>query len=123
MRELGRRLREGDWRPQRALISTYLRTQQTAQLVLEAAELNLEPEIVDELLADGGPEQAALTLETMLDDTAHALLVGHQPLLGMLVEWWAGVSQPLSPGEFVAIEFAATPGHHAGRVIQRIAPP
>jgi len=84
--------------------------------------LAVEPEVVDELLPESGPAEAAIALAARLDGTSHALLVGHQPLLGLLLEWWAGVAGPFAPGEFVAVEFATALDRHSGRVIERIAP-
>src|SRR5437899_8704027 len=95
-RALGHRLRPSGWRPQRALISTYLRARQTASLVLASAGVSLEPEVVDDLLPDHDAARVAVVLQALLDGTHHALLVGHQPLLGTLIEWWTGVSRPLS---------------------------
>jgi phosphohistidine phosphatase SixA len=122
MRALGRHLGASGWGPRRALTSRYTRALETAALVLTSAGVALEPEVVDELLPDGSLVAIAAALEAMLDGTAHALLVGHQPLCGELVEWWSGDSAALAPGEFVAIEFATRPGRGAGRVIDRIAP-
>lgn len=120
MRALGMRLRGRGWQPQRVLVSTYFRTWQTAALVLEG--LAVEPEIVDELVPERGPAEAAIALAARLEGTSHAMLVGHQPLLGQLLEWWTGASGPFSAGEFVAVEFAATLDRHSGRVIERISP-
>ena len=78
---------------------------------------------MDELLPDGSPAKAAGALAARLEAASHALLVGHQPLLGLLLEWWTGVPGHFSPGEFVAVEFAADLGPHDGRVAERIAPP
>jgi phosphohistidine phosphatase len=115
IRALGERLAREGWRPARVLTSPYTRAVETAGLVLAALPNPPRAEPCLELTPDQDPVQTARTLVTLLAGDTHVLIVGHQPLLGHLVQYWTGGAVELSPGSFVPLEFADGPRRGAGR--------
>ena len=122
VRALGGHLGRLGWRPERVLTSPYARARETASLVLDAAGVTAGIRVLKELEPERDPTTTALAVGAELGQARHVLLVGHQPLLGLLVEFWTGDSVPLSPAEFLSIEFDGVPGAHSGRVVTRLAP-
>lgn len=117
IRELGQRLARSGWRPARVLTSPYVRAVETATLVLEAVAAPPRVEPCQDLTPDRDPERVAAALAARLAGDVHALIVGHQPLLGRLVTAWTGRPLELKPGEFVPLEFADGPAlRHARRL-------
>jgi phosphohistidine phosphatase len=118
---LGNRLGRLKWRPERAYASPLRRARETAAVVLSAAGVGLEAEILSELAPECEPEDVAAALDTELGDARHVLLVGHQPLLGQLAGYWTGNPMALSPGEFLGVELEAVLARRSGQLVERIA--
>jgi len=123
VRLLGERLRASAWRPQRVFVSPLKRARETAEIVTAAAGVVAEIELTPALEPERRPEDVAATLGLELDGAAHALLVGHQPLLGLLAGYWGGAVDGLAPGELVALEFAGPVRPGAARIVERIGGP
>ena len=110
------------WRPDRIFSSPYLRTLQSAQIVAGAAI----PPVAVETLRDLEPERESsevLDTFTRLGIAAgHVLVVGHQPLLGLLVRHLTGLEQGFSPGTLVRVHFPQGPVRGSGRVVLTLEP-
>jgi len=120
---LGAHLAGLGWRPVRVLTSPLLRAQQTAERVLGAAHLTLEPEVMAELATAPGPDELLAAIAARGIDGVHVLLVGHQPLLGDTVGWCCGgPAPPLTPGQLVRVTFDGPPGHATGSLRLAIRP-
>jgi len=113
---LAAHLARDGWRPDRVFSSPYARAQQSARIVTGAAA----PPVAIELLRDLEPERDSsevLDALARLGITAgHILLVGHQPLLGLLVGHLTGAEQGLSPGMLVRVHCPQGIGQGSGQV-------
>ncbi len=84
--------------------SPYVRAQQTANLVLETRP-DLAIQTTDLLVPESNPQRLAKALE--LANVENVLLVSHQPLVGVFVDWLAGLepgSQRLGTSALALIE-------------------
>jgi phosphohistidine phosphatase len=116
----GRLAGEG-WAPGRILSSPYLRALQTARIVAQGAGVAaVEP--LTALEPEGEPEGVIEALAGLGIAGGHVLLVGHQPLLGLLVGHLTGTGRSLAAGTLVRVECAEGPRRHGGRVVQVLAP-
>jgi phosphohistidine phosphatase len=112
---LGAHLAGLGWRPERVFTSPLLRAQQTAERVLGAAHLTVEPEVMPELAVGPGPGELLAAIAAHGIDGRHVLLVGHQPLIGDAVGWCCGrPAPPITPGQIVRVTFEGPVGHGAG---------
>jgi phosphohistidine phosphatase len=120
---LGAHLSGLGWRPERVFTSPLLRAGQTAERVLGAAHLTVQPEVLPELATATGPDELLAALAGHEIDGAHVLLVGHQPLLGDTVGWCCdGPAPPLTPGTLVRVTFDGPPEPGAGTLRLAIRP-
>src|SRR6266700_3017188 len=73
-----------------------------------------------------GPDSSPLQVLDALRRTGvaehHALLIGHQPLLGQVAALLANAEASFAPGSLVRIEFAAGPAMAAGRIARALHP-
>lgn len=101
------------WRPDRAFTSPLVRARDSATITLGAAATGLTVGLMDALLPESDP---AAVLDALVAETStegHMFLVGHQPLLGLLVGLLTGdPSHGFVPGSLARIEFegALVPG-------------
>jgi phosphohistidine phosphatase len=121
IRGLAERLGAEGWRPDRALSSPYTRARQTLDLLLRELRDGPRPETLTELAPAGGVEHLLAGLEPALAGSAHAVLVGHMPLLGDLAHRLAGRSVGFTPGTLVRLSMAD--GLAGAARIQRIVNP
>ena len=110
---LGDALRRERWAPTVVLVSPLRRAGETARLVLERAGVSREPAVIEELMPDRNPEDAARVALEHAVDGAHVLLVGHQPQMGLLARVLSGTETAPGPGDLARIEFRD--GNAAGR--------
>ena len=111
------------WRPGRAFTSPLVRAQESAALVLRPTAPELSAEVMLALRPDGDPAEVVEALAENGVTTGHALLVGHQPLLGLLAAFLTARPAPaLSPGSLVRIEFTDRPEQGAGILGWRLVP-
>ncbi|MBW7933596.1 MAG: histidine phosphatase family protein [Gemmatimonadaceae bacterium] len=89
---MARRLAQRSLRPQRIITSPALRARRTAEAM--AAAFGLEPEalVVDERIYDATVEGLLGVVRTLPPAQERAMLVGHQPGMGELVEALAGTA-------------------------------
>lgn len=66
--------------------SPYLRAQQTAEIIKEAAELSIPFETIDTITPDDHPAAVAQALSELGEKSA-ILMVSHNPLVSALVSW------------------------------------
>lgn len=82
----------------RVLCSPYVRARQTTEIMLQALGLDTVPLVVPWLV----PDESVQTVVRQLDNlpAGDLLLVGHQPLLGLLGSWLCdgSLAQPLPLG-------------------------
>src|SRR6266704_541474 len=73
-----------------------------------------------------GPDSSPLQVLDALRRTGvaehHALLIGHQPLLGQVAALLANAEASFAPGSLVRIEFTAGPAMGAGRIARTLHP-
>jgi phosphohistidine phosphatase len=113
--------REG-WRPDRIFSSPYLRTLQSAQIVAGAAIPPVAVEILRDLEPEREPSEVLDALARLGITAGHVLLVGHQPLLGLLAGRLTGFEQGFSPGTLVRVHCPQGPGRGSGRVVLTLEP-
>ena len=120
--QIGREFTRRSWRPDWICSSPLRRARETAAILLESVASGGDPEILDELLPDGEPADLLAAL-TALAAAGHLVLVGHQPLLGRLVEHLVGgPERPLAPATLVWIECRELGPRGVGRVELEIWP-
>jgi phosphohistidine phosphatase len=109
------------WRPDHIFSSPYARARQSARIMAAAA-----PPVAVEILRDLEPERESsevLDALARLGITAgHILMVGHQPLLGLLVGRLTGFEKGFSPGMLVRVHCPQGPGQRNGRITLTLAP-
>jgi phosphohistidine phosphatase len=110
------------WRPDRIFSSPYARAQQSAGIVVGAAA----PPVAVEILHDLEPERESsevLDALVRLGITAgHVLVVGHQPLLGLLVRRLTGLEQGFSPGMLVRVHCPQGMRQGNGQIVLTLEP-
>lgn len=102
--QLGRRLAGEGFTPVQAFCSPYARARATARLVLAEVAPDMTPTFLHELTPDWDPEDARFTLAAQGLPAGRVLVVGHLPLLGLLVQRLAGEVVTFSPGTLVELE-------------------
>lgn len=116
-RNLGRNLCVTGWRPDVVLTSPLTRAHQTAQLLVDEQEGPIRIEILEELVAEEEPAAAWAAIQSAARDRRHVVVVGHQPLVGLLIEKMTGQSVAVPPGALHAIELADESG--SGQIVAR----
>jgi phosphohistidine phosphatase SixA len=107
------------WRPARAFASPLRRAQDTARILLAAVAPGLGVETLAELDPDGGPGAVLPALRERNALHSDLLLVGHQPLLGLLASRLIDEVEPrFTPGTLVGIAFDGAPEPGGGRVVE-----
>jgi phosphohistidine phosphatase len=110
------------WRPDRVFSSPYARAKQSAGIVAGAAA----PPVAVEILRDLEPERESsevLDALARLGITAgHILMVGHQPLLGLLVHRLTGIEKGFSPGMLVRVHCPQGLGKGSGQIVLTLEP-
>lgn len=101
---LGRRLAREGFAPARAFCSPYLRARETARLVLAEVAPGMAATVLHALTPDWDPEDARYTLASQELPAATVLVVGHLPLLGLLVQRLAEEVVAFAPGTLVELE-------------------
>ncbi len=85
--------------------SSWRRTSQTAEILAAAFTASIAP--MDALLPGATVAEMDRALAAMLTGVDHAVLVGHQPMVSILVDYYlddASQVPPLSPGGMVALQ-------------------
>jgi phosphohistidine phosphatase len=118
---LGRHLAGESWRPDRILASPYRRTLASAMLVTRTADVTVPIEPLAALEPERDPEAILTVLAALRPTDGHVLLVGHQPLLGLLVGRLTGTGRSLAAGTMLRLECAGA-ADRGGRVVRVLAP-
>jgi phosphohistidine phosphatase len=116
--DLGEELAARGFRPARVYASPLLRARDTARLLLARVAPALTAETLSELAPDVAPQELVAALRAHGALAGDVLLVGHQPLLGMLAALLVGGEEPgFTPATLVGIAFrdGLVPG--AGRIV------
>ena len=90
--------------PDHIFYSSWRRTTQTAEILAAAFTASVAP--MEALLPGSTLADVDKALSLLAQETAHCVLVGHQPMVSMLVDHYidnAGRVPPLSPGGLVSI--------------------
>jgi phosphohistidine phosphatase len=119
---LARRLAGEDWAPDRILSSPYRRAMETAGIVAQGAAAAVAVEPLAALEPEGEPERVLEALAGLGTVEGHVVLVGHQPLLGLLVGHLTGAARSLAAGMLVRVECDGGPARGGGRVVRILAP-
>lgn len=121
LERLGRHLLGLGWRPRHAFTSPLVRAGDSARIVLGLAAPDLTPEVMRALAPESAPDEVLAALAEVGRVDGHLLLVGHQPLLGQLVQWLTVREAPgLAPGDLIRVEFADRLAPGAGEIRWRI---
>ena len=111
------------WRPERAFVSPLTRARESAAIVLARTAPGLAAEVMDALRPDAHPGEVLEALAGEGIAAGHVLLVGHQPLLGMLAATLTGgPAAAMSPGCVVRIGCTGPPGPGGGALGWRLDP-
>jgi phosphohistidine phosphatase len=117
LERLGARLEREGTRFDRVFASPLRRAAESAAAVLGALATRPPVETLDELAPDGAPTALLEALRDLGVAHGHALLVGHQPLLGQLALLLTGAEAAFAPGSLVRIECPRGPVPGAGRIV------
>ena len=105
------------------LASPYVRTQQTAELMLAQQGNTTQLQTLPELVPDGDCHQVQLYVDALLSQSpdARILLVSHMPLVSFLVETFtkSGNTPIFDTASLACIDYSA--GGH-GTLLEKIAP-
>jgi len=101
---LGRRLAREGFAPARAFCSPYLRARETARLVLAEVAPGLTATALHALTPEWDPDDALHTLASQQLPAGPVLVVGHMPLLGLLVQKLTEEVVTFAPGTLVELE-------------------
>ncbi len=110
------------WRPDRVFSSPYVRAQQSAGIVARAAASPVEVELLPDLEPEREPSDVLDALARLGITAGHILVVGHQPLLGLLVRRLTGIEQGFSPGTLVRARCPRGTDHGSGRIVLTLEP-
>ena len=113
--------REG-WRPDRILSSPYARARQSAGIVAGAATPPVAVEILRALEPEREPSDVLDALARLRIAAGHVLVVGHQPLLGLLVGRLTGLERGFAPGTLVRVACPQGPAQGSGRTVLTLDP-
>ena len=103
------------WRPERVFASPLVRAQESAAIALSGVTPSPAVERMEALRPDTEPTAVLQALAAEHATLGHVLLVGHQPLLGLLGGTLTGGPElGLAPGAMVRIEFTGAPAPGAG---------
>jgi len=119
---LGARLASAGVRYQRALTSPLVRAGESAAIVLGALREPPALEILEELAPEASPTHTLEALRRARLVNGHALLVGHQPLLGQLALLLSGAEARFAPGSLVRVECPRGLAAGAGRIALALHP-
>jgi phosphohistidine phosphatase len=108
-----------DW----VITSPFVRTQQTAELMLAQQVPTTQFEILPELIPEGGCHQVQLYIDALLTQTpdARLLLVSHMPLVSFLVETFTkdGCAPVFETSGLACIDYKPAT---VGKLLERMAP-
>jgi phosphohistidine phosphatase len=123
LERLAVRLTGMGWRPDRAFTSPLLRARDSALIALGGTTPVVTAEVMDALRPECDPAAVLEALAARGSTQGHVLLVGHQPLLGLLGGLLTGGPAPgFAPGSLVRLEFAGALAAGAGASGLRLAP-
>ena len=122
LERLGARLEREGTRHDRVFASPLVRAAQSAAAVLGAGGDHAPVETLDTLAFASRPADVLDSLRDLGVGTGHILLVGHQPLLGLLAQHLTGTEAPFAPGSLVRIECPRMPLAGTGRVLLALEP-
>ena len=117
LERLGSRLERDGTPSDRVLASPLLRATQSAAAVLGAFRAPAPVETFDALAFASGPADLLAALHDAGVEAGHVLLVGHQPLLGLLAQHLTGAGASFAPGSLLRIECPRSPRSGTGRVL------
>jgi phosphohistidine phosphatase len=117
---LGRRLAGEGFAPARAYTSPYRRARETARILLAEVAPGTAAGHLDELTPEYDPDHTIAGLRLLGLPAARVLLVGHLPLLGLLVQKLTHDIVAFSPGMLVELEMDEA--WSEGRVTRTIGP-
>ena len=115
LERLAERLVGLGWHPDRVFTSPLVRARDSARILLDRTAPELIPEVMEALGPGGETSDVLEALSAGRVSRGHVLLVGHQPLLGLLAGvLTAGTSPGFAPGTLVRIEFPDGPAAGGG---------
>lgn len=123
LEQLALRLKDKGYRPDRVFTSPLTRARESALVIMRGAGLGEAPGLMDALRPESHPDLVVSALVAAGSSTGHVLLVGHQPLMGLLAALLIGGPAPDFPtGALQRIEFNAALEPGAGVASLRVAP-
>ena len=123
LEQLALRLKDMSYRPDRVFTSPLTRARESALVVMRGVALDTTPGLLDALRPESDPDQVVPALVAAGSTRGHVLLVGHQPLMGLLAAWLIGGPAPGFPtGTLQRIEFKGALEPATGVASLRIAP-
>jgi phosphohistidine phosphatase len=122
LERLGARLEREGTRHDRVLASPLKRAAESADVVLGAFAAHPPIEMLDDLAPEATPTGLLEALRELGVADGHALLVGHQPLLGQLAFLLTGTEAAFAPGTLVRIECPRGPVAGSCRILRVLHP-
>lgn len=120
---LAERLSKDGWNPLPGYVSPLLRARQTAEILAAAVPAGLPLIVVPELHPDGDAAGVIAVLEPLLESGSHTVLVGHQPMLGDLIQRLAGETLGPGAGTLIRLVLPERLAAGAARVALTLQPP
>jgi phosphohistidine phosphatase len=123
LEHLAGRLKTIGWHPDRVFTSPLARARESALVTLRGAAPDRRPEPMEALRPESHPSEVVAALEAEGATTGHLLLVGHQPLMGLLAALLIAGSPPgFATGTLQRIEFTGALAPGSGVASLRLAP-
>jgi phosphohistidine phosphatase len=110
------------WHPDRIFSSPYARAQQSAGIVAGATARPVPVETLHDLEPERESSDVLDALDRLGIAAGHILMVGHQPLLGLLVRRLTGCEKGFSPGTLVRVHCPQGTGRGSGRIVLALEP-
>jgi phosphohistidine phosphatase len=119
VRALAAELHREGWRPEQVFASPLTRARQTMTVLLEPVGTPIPVRTLRELMPEGNVDALVGILAGETAGCSHALVVGHQPLLGTLIAKLTGETPSVAPGSLHVLELPEGLRARAGRIVSR----
>ncbi len=117
-RTLARSLRVTGWSPDVVFTSPLTRARQTAAHLVAEQKITIAVEILDDLISEDDASSVWAAIAAAAQEREYVVVVGHQPMLGLLIDLLTGQSVAVAPCSLHAVEFNERSGS-GGRIVAR----
>jgi phosphohistidine phosphatase len=119
VRALAASLAADAWRPDIVFTSPYTRARETTSILLGPLGGLPMVRTLRELIPEAPPDELFAAVESLAGDERHALCVGHQPLIGYVIQKLTGTAPSVPAGSFHALELREGLKPASARILER----